>query len=69
MPFKRIGATDPITGHDIGDLTGKPHVVGRSQTEDLVIYFESGESAHHCLNIPVEHSVDHHLNLDNRRIS
>lgn len=65
VPFTRIGTTDPITGRDTEDLAGKPHVVGRSQTEDLVIDFESGESTHHCLDIPTEHTVDYHLILDN----
>ncbi len=69
MPFKRIGATDPITGHDIEDLTGKPHVVGRSQTEDPVIYFEFGESVRQNPDFPVEQPIVHHLKLEIRWLS
>ncbi|MDH3559814.1 MAG: hypothetical protein OEN52_02525 [Gammaproteobacteria bacterium] len=61
----RIETTDPITGRDIKDLTGKPYVVEESANEDLVIYFESEESKRRYLDIPVEHPIDHHVNLDN----
>lgn len=61
----RIETTDPITGHDIEDLTGKPYVVEAGAESDLVIYFESEESKQQYLAIPVEHPIDHHVNLDN----
>lgn len=61
----RIETTDPITGHDIEDLAGKPYVVESGPQDDLVIYFESEASRQAYLDIPVEHPIEHHLNLDN----
>jgi len=61
----RIETTDPITGRDIADLEGKPYIVERGAEEDLVIYFESEASRQQYLDIPVEHPIDHHVNLDN----
>jgi hypothetical protein len=62
----RIETTDPITRRDIEDLAGKPYVVeGDGHPDDLVIYFESEETRRQYLNIPVEHPLDHHVNLDN----
>ena len=61
----RIETTDPITQRDILDLTGKPFIVERSESEDLVIYFESEASRRQYLDIPVEHPIEHRLNLDN----
>jgi hypothetical protein len=61
----RIETTDPITGRDITDLSGKPYVVEAGEEADLVIYFESEESRQAYLDIPVEHPIDHHVNLDN----
>ena len=61
----RIQTTDPLTGHDIADTTGKPYVVEASPESDLVIYFESESSKQAYLDIPVEHPIDHHVNLDN----
>lgn len=62
----RIETTDPITGRDIENLEGKPYVVEGSGTpDDLVIYFESEETKRQYMGIPVEHPIDHHVNLDN----
>ena len=63
----RIETTDPITGHDIAteELAGKPYVVEAGAESDLVIYFESEDSKQQYLDIPVEHPIDHHVNLDN----
>jgi hypothetical protein len=62
----RIETTDPITGHDIRDLKGKPYVVeGKGTPDDLTIYFESEESKRQYLDIEVEHPLGHRTNLDN----
>ncbi len=61
----RIETTDPISGRDITDLEGKPYVVDAGPEEELVIYFESEETKRQFLDIPVEHPIDHHVNLDN----
>jgi hypothetical protein len=61
----RIETTDPITGRDIKDLEGKPYVVEAGPEEDLVTYFESEETKRQYLEIPVEHPIEHRLNLDN----
>lgn len=47
------------------DLEGKPYVVEARPEEDLVIYFESEETKRQYLEIPVEHPIEHRLNLDN----
>ena len=61
----RIETTDPITGHDISDLHGKPYVVEAGTQEDLVIYFESEASKRAYLDIPSERPIEHSVNLDN----
>ncbi len=61
----RIETTDPISRRDITDLEGKPYVVEAGPEEELVIYFESEETKRQYLEIPVEHPIDHHVNLDN----
>lgn len=61
----RIETTDPISGNDIEDLTGKPYVVEAGREADLVIYFETEENKRKYQDIPVEHPIDHHVNLDN----
>lgn len=61
----RVETTDPITGRDITDLTGKPYIVDRGSEEELVIYFESEDTRRQFLEIPVEHPIEHRLNLDN----
>jgi hypothetical protein len=50
-PDHQVSTTDPITGRDIGDLTGHPSVVdGR-----LTIYFETEASKAAYVNMPVNH--------------
>ncbi|MCG6870604.1 MAG: hypothetical protein LJE91_18295 [Gammaproteobacteria bacterium] len=61
----RISTCDPITGQEIDDLEGKPYIVESGSSEDLVIYFESDATKREFMNIPVEHPIDHHVNLDN----
>lgn len=63
--LQRVETTDPITGRDIEDLNGKPFVVERSSEDQLTIYFESEESKRKYMEIPVEHPIEHRLNLDN----
>ena len=61
----RIETTDPITGHDIEDLYGKPYVVeGAGTPNDRVIYFESEDSRQKYLEGGAEHLRGHQLNLD-----
>ena len=61
----RVETTDPITGRDIVNLQGKPCIIDRGAEEELVIYFESEETKRQFLDIPVEHPLEHRLNLDN----
>jgi len=61
----RVETTDPITRRDVGDLEGKPFVVHSGTDEDLTVYFESEDTKRQYLAIPVEHPIDHRLNLDN----
>ncbi len=48
-----ISTTDPITGHDIPDLEGRPFVVEGDHYHDITIYFESEENRRAYLDIPV----------------
>jgi hypothetical protein len=61
----RVETTDPITDVDIANLHGKPHLVDRGAEQQRVIYFESEDTKRQLLDIPVEHPVEHRLNLDN----
>ena len=61
----RIETTDPITRRDVGDLQGRPFVVDKGSEDQLTIYFESEETKRQYLDIPVEHPIEHRLNLDN----
>ncbi len=63
--MNRVETTDPITGRDIHDVTGKPFVAQQSGDDKLTIYFESDESKQQFLDIPVQHPIEHRLNLDN----
>ena len=64
--YHMISTTDPITGRDIPDVTGHPHVVEGDHYHDLTIYFESEETREAYLNIPIEHpGSDLSINLDN----
>ena len=62
----RIETTDPISGRDVRDLSARPRVIeGKGTVDDLTIYFESEENKRQYLAIPVEHPIDHSVNLDN----
>jgi hypothetical protein len=63
--WHRISTADPITGREIVDLEGRPYIVDAGENDDLVIYFESETTKRKYLNIPVEHPIEHRLNLDN----
>jgi hypothetical protein len=61
--LNRIETTDPITRRDVSDLQGRPFVVDKGSEEQLTIYFESEETKRQYLDIPVEHPIQHRLNL------
>ena len=61
----RVETTDPITGRDVADYQHSPFVVDKSGDDELTIYFESEETKRQFLNVPVEHPIEHRLNLDN----
>ena len=62
----RIETTDPISRRDVRDLNARPRVVeGKGTVDELTIYFESEENKRKYLDIPVEHPIDHSVNLDN----
>ena len=50
-PNFRISTTDPITGHDIEDVTGHPSLVDG----DLTVYFDTEETRKAFLNMPLNH--------------
>lgn len=57
QPDHLIGTIDPITGHDIGDVTSHPFLVDGK----LTIYFESEETRMAYLNTPLNHPYGHAL--------
>lgn len=61
----RVETTDPITRRDVGDIQGKPFIIDKGAETELTIYFESEDTKRQYLEIPVEHPIDHHVNLDN----
>ena len=61
----RMVTTDPVTGHDIRGLERSPRIIERGSEDELAIYFESEESKRAYMDIPIEHPIDHHINLDN----
>jgi len=61
----RMVTTDPVTGHDIRGLERSPCTIERGSEDELAIYFESEESKRAYMDIPIEHPIDHHINLDN----
>jgi hypothetical protein len=50
-PDHLINTIDPITGHDITDVTRHPHL----EDGNLTIYFESEQTMREFLNTPVNH--------------
>ena len=64
--FNIICKTDPISGKDLSNITGLPHVTHRSDETSLTIYFESENNRHTYLEVPVEHPTSElSVNLDN----
>jgi hypothetical protein len=57
QPDHLIGTIDPITGHDIGDVTNHPFI----EDGKLTIYFESEETRLAFLNTPLNHPYVHDL--------
>lgn len=49
-PESMITTIDPITGRDIDDLTGRPHLVDGN----MVIYFESEDTRQAYLDTPMD---------------
>jgi hypothetical protein len=52
-PEYMISTIDPITGRDIEDLEGRPHIVDGN----LVMYFETRETRQAYLDTPIDHPV------------
>jgi hypothetical protein len=50
-PERRLTGIDPITGHDIDDLSGKPYIVD----DNVVMYFESEETRQAYRDTPIDH--------------
>ena len=61
----RVETTDPITRRDVHDLENSPFIVDKGAESELTIYFESEETRQQYMDIPVEHPIEHRLNLDN----
>jgi hypothetical protein len=61
-----VCTTDPISGHDVADVSNHPFVHEQGNETDLTIYFESEGNRQAYLAIPVEHPLsEHRVNLDN----
>lgn len=56
----RIEATDPVTGRPLKQLMDMPYVIESSNTEDLIIYFESEQSRDIYLKNPEIHPLKHY---------
>ncbi|MBI5462659.1 MAG: hypothetical protein HY941_10790 [Gammaproteobacteria bacterium] len=50
-PEQMLTDIDPITGHDIDDLSGKPYIVDGN----VVMYFESEETRQAYRDMPIDH--------------
>ena len=55
QPAYLIGTIDPITGHDIDNLSEHPYIVDGY----LTIYFETEESMQEFLDTPLDHPYEH----------
>jgi len=53
-PQSIISTTDPISGKDVGDVTGKPSLVDGN----LTIYFESEQTRQAYLDEPKNHTLN-----------
>lgn len=56
-PDHMISTVDPITGHDISDVSEHPYLVDGK----LTIYFESMQTMTAFLNTPLNHPYGHAL--------
>ena len=56
-PDHMINTIDPITGHDISDVTSHPHL----QDGKLTIYFESEETRAAFKQMPLNHPYENAL--------
>ena len=56
-PDHLINSVDPVTGHDISDVSSHPHL----QDGKLTIYFESEQTMREFLNTPLNHPYEHSL--------
>lgn len=52
-PEQMITTIDPISGNDIQDLSGRPHIVDGN----IVIYFETEENRQAYIDMPMDHPV------------
>lgn len=50
-PAQLLTCIDPITGRDIGDLSGRPYLIDGN----VVMYFESEETRQAYLDTPIDH--------------
>lgn len=56
----RIEATDPVTGKPLKQLMNMPYVIESSNSDDLIIYFESEKSRDIYLQNPEKHELSHY---------
>lgn len=56
-PDHLINTIDPVTGHDITDVTSHPHI----EDGKLTIYFESEQTMKEFLDTPLNHPYAHAL--------
>ncbi|MCW8930597.1 MAG: hypothetical protein OQL19_10200 [Gammaproteobacteria bacterium] len=62
----RTSTTDPITLHDVHDLSHHPFIIEGEGDNAIKIYFESEENKHIYEDIAVEHpGDDFETNLSN----
>ncbi len=50
-PARMVNSIDPITGHDIGNVAGHPHLIDGI----LTVYFESAKTHQTYLDTPFNH--------------
>ncbi|HEC28250.1 MAG TPA: hypothetical protein ENI65_01495 [Gammaproteobacteria bacterium] len=62
----RTSTTDPISLHDVKDISHAPHLIEGEGDGAIDIYFESEENKQAYLDIAVEHpGNDFSVNLNN----
>ena len=50
-PAQILSSIDPMTGHDIDDLSGRPYLIDGN----VVMYFESEQTRQAYLDMPIDH--------------